>query len=341
MQRSGRIIRQGNQNKQVQIFRYVTEGTFDSYLWQTLENKQRFISQIMTSKSPVRSCEDVDATALSYAEIKALCAGNPAIREKMDLDVEVARLRLLKSSHESQKHRIEDQILTFFPQQIQSTQSLISGLQADIALAEKTTPQTGEFAGMEVLGRPHVEKEEAGKAILSACQTMQTLQSLSLGHYRGFAMTLAITDHFTKDYFVTLKGQASHTITLGTDPRGNILRIDNALSDMPARLLKAQDDLDTLHQQFESAKLEIQKPFAQEMELKEKSARLRQLDITLNIASDAHSAQTSQEETKDESFCTDTEPIPPKPSVLAQLRQAKDTTPSTSERKPYSHEEAR
>lgn len=315
-QRKGRIVRQGNKNSQVHIFRYVTEGTFDSYLWQSVENKQKFISQIMTSKSPVRSCEDVDETALSYAEIKALCAGNPMIKEKMDLDVEVSRLKLLKANHQSQRYRMEDRLLKYFPEQIEQKQGYIKGFQADIALAEKTVPQAGEFDGMEVLGRTLTEKEAAGKAILEACKVVKDMQSVPLGSYRGFAMTLSV-ENFGKDYAVTLKGQMSHKVQLGTDPRGNILRIDHALELIPERLSQAQADLDNLYHQREAAQLEIDKPFPEEDELQQKSARLAELDAALNIEAGPSSEPICEE--GDEELPDQLE----KPSLQAQLESAR------------------
>lgn len=281
-QRAGRIIRQGNQNKEVHIYRYVTEGTFDSYLWQTVENKQRFISQIMTSKSPVRSCEDIDETALSYAEIKALCAGNPLIREKMDLDVEVSRLRLLKGSHLSQRYRMEDRLLKYFPEQIERHLVDIAGCQADIALAQRTELPAGKFAGMEVLGRMLIEKEAAGTAILNACKSIKDMHSVSLGNYRGFAMSLA-AENFGKDYVLTLKGALRYEVTLGSDVHGNIQRIDNRLALIPDRLSRLISELDDLRHQRDNARVEVEKPFPQEAELQEKSARLTELDAALNM----------------------------------------------------------
>ena len=281
-QRSGRIIRQGNQNKEVHIYRYVTEATFDAYLWQTLENKQKFISQIMTSKSPVRSCEDIDETALSYAEIKALCAGDDRIREKMDLDVDVARLKLMKANHQSQQYRLEDNILRTFPAQIEQNMGFIAGFQADMAtLAEHPHPQDG-FAGMMVRGDTLVDKENAGAALLDAMKEVKGLEPVLIGSYRGFQMSLTLED-FGKQYILTLKGKMSHRVELGKDARGNLIRIDNALSGMETRLARVQDKLDTLHVQMETAKAELGKPFPQEEELKEKSARLAELNIELNI----------------------------------------------------------
>ena len=281
-QRSGRIIRQGNQNKEVHIYRYVTEATFDAYLWQTLENKQKFISQIMTSKSPVRSCEDIDETALSYAEIKALCAGDDRIREKMDLDVDVARLKLMKANHQSQQYRLEDNILRTFPQQIEQNMGFIAGFQADMAtLAEHPHPEDG-FAGMTVRGDTLIDKENAGAALLDAMKDVRGLEPVPIGSYRGFQMSLTLED-FGKQYILTLKGKMSHRVELGKDARGNLIRIDNALSNMESRLARVQDKLDTLHAQMENAKAELGKPFPQEQELKEKSARLAELNIELNI----------------------------------------------------------
>jgi N12 class adenine-specific DNA methylase len=281
-QRSGRIIRQGNRNKKVHIFRYVTEATFDAYLWQTLENKQKFISQIMTSKSSVRSCEDIDETALSYAEIKALCAGDERIKEKMDLDVDVARLKLMKANHQSQQYRLEDNILRHFPEQIEQNKGFIAGVQADMqTLAEHPHPQDG-FAGMVVRGDVLTDKENAGAALVDAMKEIKGLEPVPIGSYRGFQMSLTLED-FGKQYVLTLKGKMSHRVELGRDPRGNLIRIDNALAGMETRLARVQEKLDSLYAQMETAKAELGKPFPQEQELKEKSARLAQLNIELNI----------------------------------------------------------
>ena len=281
-QRSGRIIRQGTKNPEVHIYRYVTEKTFDSYLWQTVENKQKFISQIMTSKSPVRSCEDVDETALSYAEIKALCAGDDRIKEKMTLDVDVAKLKLMKASHQSQQYRLEDNLLRHFPEQIEKNKGFITGFEADIrTLTEHPHPKDG-FAGMEVKGDKLTDKDNAGAAILEACKDAKGLEPVSIGSYRGFAMSLTVED-FGKDYVLTLKGQMTHRVTLGKDAKGNLIRIDNALAAMPERMTNVQNTLDNLYKQVENAKAELGKPFPQEDELKEKSARLAELNIALNI----------------------------------------------------------
>ena len=281
-QRSGRIIRQGNMNPEVHIFRYVTEATFDAYLWQTLENKQKFISQIMTSKSPVRACDDIDETALSYAEIKALCAGDERIKEKMDLDVDVARLKLMKANHQSQQYRLEDNLLRFFPEQIEQNKGFVAGFEADMkTLAEHPHPDDG-FAGMVVRGDVLTDKENAGAALVDAFKEVKGLEPVPIGSYRGFQMFLTLED-FGRDYVLTLKGQMSHRVTLGKDPRGNLTRIDNALNGMADRLATVRSKLDSLYSQMETAKAELGKPFPQEEELRVKSARLAELNIALNI----------------------------------------------------------
>ena len=281
-QRSGRIIRQGNRNKEVHIYRYVTESTFDAYLWQTVENKQKFISQIMTSKSPVRSCEDIDEAALSYAEIKALCAGDERIREKMDLDVDVARLRLMKANHQSQQYRLEDNILRHFPAQIEENKGFLSGFEADMKTLEAHPHPKEGFAGMEVKGDFLTDKDNAGAAILEAFKDAKGLESVPIGTYRGFAMSLTV-ENFGKDFILTLKGKMSHRVELGKDARGNLVRIDNALAQMPERYKTVQGRLENVQAQLATAKAELGKPFPQEAELKEKSARLAELNAELNI----------------------------------------------------------
>ena len=277
-QRSGRIIRQGNRNKEVHIYRYVTESTFDAYLWQTVENKQKFISQIMTSKSPVRSCEDIDEAALSYAEIKALCAGDERIREKMDLDVDVARLRLMKANHQSQQYRLEDNILRHFPAQIEENKGFLSGFEADMKTLEAHPHPKDGFAGMEVKGDFLTDKDNAGAAILEAFKDAKGLEPVPVGSYRGFAMSLTV-ENFGKDFILTLKGRMSHRVELGKDARGNLVRIDNALAQMPERYKTVQGRLENVQAQLATAKAELGKPFPQEAELKEKSARLAELNI--------------------------------------------------------------
>ena len=317
-QRNGRIIRQGNRNKEVQVYQYVTEGTFDAYLYQTLENKQKFISQIMTSKSPVRSCDDVDEQALSYAEIKALCAGDPQIKEKMDLDVDVARLKVLKADHQSQQYRLEDKLMKYFPAEIEKTQGFIKGFQSDIrTVAAHPLPEEG-FCGMEVNDTRFTEKAEAGEAILAICKTNQSLEPVPLGSYRGFKMELSF-DSFQKEYQVLLKGEMTHRVPIGTSAAGNIQRLDNALAGIPARLEKAEQQLDNLRSQQEAAQAELGKPFPQEAELAEKSARLAELDALLNM-DDRGNDDPDRERTTE------------KPSVLAELRDRAGRIPPMAHR---------
>jgi hypothetical protein len=306
-QRKGRIVRQGNGNEQVHIFRYVTEGTFDSYLYQTVETKQKFISQIMSSKSPVRSCEDIDETALSYAEIKALCAGNPLIKERMDLDIDVSRLRLMKADHQSKQFRLEDNLLKYFPEQIEQSKGFIRGFQADmVTLTAHPHPLDG-FSGMEVRGDHLTDKENAGAALLDACKEVKGRDPVPVGSYRGFVMQVSF-DAFEKVYNLTLKGEMSHRVELGKDARGNLTRIDNALAQIPERLKSVQSQLDNLYAQVEAAKLEVGKPFPQEAELQEKSARLTELTVQLNM--DKPSQQAERTIAKAE-----------RPSVLESLKK--------------------
>ena len=281
-QRSGRIIRQGNRNKEVHIYRYVTEGTFDAYLWQTIENKQKFISQIMTSKSPVRSCEDIDETALSYAEIKALCAGDERIKEKMDLDVDVARLKLMRANHQSQQYRLEDNLLRKFPEQIDEAKNMIAGLESDIQTLAAHPHSEDGFAGMEVKGDNLTDKDNAGAALLEACKEVEGLEPVPVGSYRGFQMALTL-ENFGQDYILTLKGQMSHRVELGKDARGNLVRIDNVLNAISERVTSQKAYLDNLHAQVKEAKAALGKPFPQEEELRAKSARLAELNAELNI----------------------------------------------------------
>ena len=318
-QRNGRIIRQGNRNPEVKVFQYVTEGTFDSYLYQTLENKQKFISQIMTSKSPVRSCDDVDEQALSYAEIKALCAGNPLIREKMDLDVDVARLKVLKADHQSKQYRLEDQLLKYFPAEIERNKGYITGFQKDLETVAAHPLPKDDFVGMEIKGKVYADKEAAGEAILAACKEYKGHDSaLPIGSYRGFTMELTY-DSFRKDFEIILKGSMSHRATLGTDARGNITRLDNCLAAMPDRLQRVQDTLENLYNQQAAAKEEAGKPFPQEAELKEKSARLAELDAALNM--DEQDVPVAGEEYSELAEVAETKTPYGKPSVLAQLKE--------------------
>ena len=292
-QRNGRIIRQGNKNKQVQVFQYVTEGTFDAYLYQTLENKQKFISQIMTSKSPVRSCDDVDEQALSYAEIKALCAGNPLIKEKMDLDIDVAKLKVLRADYQSKHFRLEDQLLKYFPAEIEAQQSRNRGFEADIqTVAAHPLPEEG-FVGMEVGGRHYAEKAEAGDALLALCKETKSTEGIPIGSYRGFAMELSF-DTFSKEFQLTLKGEMSHRVSLGADARGNLTRLDNALAGIPGRLEKGIAQLENLQNQQAAAREELKKPFPQEAELAEKSARLAELDAALSMEDGAEQGEREE-----------------------------------------------
>lgn len=254
-QRAGRIVRQGNQNQDVFVYRYVTEGTFDAYLWQTIENKQKFISQIMSSKSPVRSCEDVDETALSYAEIKALCAGDVRIKEKMNLDVDVTRLRLMKADHQSKQYQLEDKLLRYFPSEIALAEQRIAGFQADLdTLAAHPVPEK-DFVGIEILGHSYTDRLEAGNALIAACKEVGKNGLLKAGHYRGLDMTL-MYDPFEQKFRLTLQGGMHHTVELGSDPRGNLLRMENVLATIPTRMAEMRDQLNNLHVQMEAAEKE-------------------------------------------------------------------------------------
>ena len=325
-QRKGRIERQGNQNPLVHVYRYVTEGTFDAYLWQTVENKQKFISQIMTSKSPVRSCDDVDETALSFAEIKTLCAGDPRIKERMDLDVEVAKLKLMKADHQSKQYRLEDQLLKYFPQEIETNKGYIQGFEADLeTLAAHPHPADG-FAGMEIRGDVLTDKENAGAALLDACKEVKTSDPVQIGSYRGFTMSVEF-QAWKQEYTLLLKGQMTHRATLGTDPRGNLTRIDNALAQMSQRLEAVKNQLENLYQQQAAAKEEVGKPFPFEDDLRIKSARLVELDTLLNIDGKGH----AQPETVVAKSA--------RPSVLDSLKRP--VPPRSLEKKPKQHEEVR
>ena len=325
-QRKGRIERQGNQNPLVHVYRYVTEGTFDAYLWQTVENKQKFISQIMTSKSPVRSCDDVDETALSFAEIKALCAGDPRIKERMDLDVEVSKLKLMKADHQSKQYRLEDQLLKYFPEEIEKHKGFIKGFESDLEiLAAHPHPEDG-FAGMEIRGDLLTDKENAGAALLDACKEVKTSDPVQIGSYRGYAMSVEFSA-WKQEYTLLLKGQMTHRATLGTDPRGNLTRIDNALAQMPQRLEAAKAQLDNLCQQQAAAKEEVGKPFLYEEELRSKNARLVELDTLLNIdgKGPAHDEAVVAKSTRS--------------SVLDHLKRP--VPPRSTDKKPKQHEEVR
>jgi len=323
-QRKGRIERQGNQNPLVHVYRYVTEGTFDAYLWQTVENKQKFISQIMTSKSPVRSCDDVDETALSFAEIKALCAGDPRIKERMDLDVEVSKLKLMKADHQSKQYRLEDQLLKYFPEEIEKHKGFIQGFEADLeTLAAHPHPEDG-FAGMEIRGDTLTDKENAGAALLDACKEVKGSEPVQIGSYRGFTMSVEFSA-WKQEYTLLLKGQMTHRASLGTDPRGNLTRIDNALAQMSQRLEATKAQLDNLYQQQAAAKEEVGKPFPYEDDLRVKSARLVELDTLLNLDGRGRS--------QPESVIAKSA----RPSVLDSLKRS--VPPRSPEKKPKPHKQ--
>ena len=313
-QRNGRIIRQGNQNKQVYVYNYVTESTFDAYLYQTLENKQKFISQIMTSKSPMRSCDDIDEQALSYAEIKALCAGDPRIREKMDLDVQVAKLKVLRGDFQNQKYRLEDKLLKTFPEEIQKQKTRIAALQQDSQIAAAHPQDKENFCGMTIKGMVYDDKKAAGERLLLARQEMPNADMMLLGTYRGFELNIRF-DSFKNEHQAVLRAELSYPVSLGDDARGNITRLDNAIDNFADRIADAENALQNLKQQKQAAEVEVAKPFAQEEELAEKSARLAELNALLNIDRDRSSSQDAPEETEE------TETPATRPSVLAALEE--------------------
>ena len=313
-QRNGRIIRQGNQNKQVYVYNYVTESTFDAYLYQTLENKQKFISQIMTSKSPMRSCDDIDEQALSYAEIKALCAGDPRIREKMDLDVQVAKLKVLRGDFQNQKYRLEDKLLKTFPEEIQKQKTRIAALQQDSQIAAAHPQDKENFCGMTIKGMVYDDKKAAGERLLLARQEMPNADMMLLGTYRGFELNIRF-DSFKNEHQAVLRAELSYPVLLGDDARGNITRLDNAIDNFADRIADAENALQNLEQQKQAAEIEVAKPFAQEEELAEKSARLAELNALLNIDRDRSSSQDTPEESEE------TEAPATRPSVLSALEE--------------------
>ena len=325
-QRKGRIERQGNQNEKVHVFRYVTEGTFDAYLWQTVENKQKFISQIMSSKSPVRSCDDVDEVALSFAEIKALCAGDPRIKERMDLDVEVSKLKIMKADYKSKQYRLEDNLLRHFPEQIEKLKGYIQAIQEDMQMLDTHPhPQDG-FAGMTVLADELMDKDNAGATLIEAAKKATGLDPVEIGTYRGFQMSVTLED-FGKKYVLTMQGRLRHQTALGSDPRGNLIRLDNALAQMPQRLQVFQTQLDETYHQQEAAKAELDKPFPYEDELRDKTARLIFLDAELNL--DANKGGQQEQVVAKAA----------RPSVLDKLRS--QPAPSRTDKKQKRHEEVR
>ena len=333
-QRNGRIIRQGNQNKQVYVYNYVTESTFDAYLYQTLENKQKFISQIMTSKSPMRSCDDIDEQALSYAEIKALCAGDPRIREKMDLDVQVAKLKVLRGDFQNQKYRLEDKLLKTFPEEIQKQKTRIAALQQDSQIAAAHPQDKENFCGITIKGMVYDDKKAAGERLLLARQEMPNADMMLLGTYRGFELNIRF-DSFKNEHQAVLRAELSYPVSLGDDARGNITRLDNAIDNFADRIADAENALQNLEQQKQAAEVEVAKPFAQEEELAEKSARLAELNALLNIDRDRSSSQDAPEESEE------TETPATRPSVLAALGEKTNQPEPVKPFKSYLDKEGR
>ena len=325
-QRKGRIERQGNQNEKVHVFRYVTEGTFDAYLWQTVENKQKFISQIMSSKNPVRSCEDVDEVALSFAEIKALCAGDPRIKERMDLDVDVARLKIMKADYKTKQFRLEDSLIRSFPAEIAKMKEQMESLKADMQTLSAHPHPDGGFAGMTVLTDNLLERENAGAALMEAAKQATGLDPVEIGSYRGFAMSVTL-ENFGKKFVLTMQGKLRYQAELGSDPKGNLIRLDNALAQMPMRMQSLQTHLEETYHQQEAAKAELEKPWPYEQELRDKTARLIFLDAELNL--DAR-GQSEPEQVIPKSS---------RPSVLSRLKTPPSQESSRKQRK--HHEEVR
>ena len=282
-QQEGRILRQGNLNPKVKIFRYVTEGTFDSYSWQLIENKQKFIGQIMTSKSPVRSCEDIDEAALSYAEVKALATGNPYIKEKMDLDIQVSKLKLMKANHTSQRYRLEDNIAQHYPKQIATLKEKLAGYKADIQTYGQNKPLDKESFSIKIGNRVFTDKKEAGTVLIDMCRNAkQPNMAVSIGEFQGFKMSVSF-DSFHSKFTIALKGQLSHEVEIGADPLGNLQRLSNALEAMNGRMGIVEEKLANVEHQLETAKVEVTKPFPQEAELNEKLERLAELNALLNM----------------------------------------------------------
>ena len=282
-QQEGRILRQGNMNDKVKIFRYVTEGTFDSYSWQLIENKQKFIGQIMTSKSPVRSCEDIDEAALSYAEVKALATGNPYIKEKMDLDIQVSKLKLLKANHTSQRYRLEDNIAKHYPMQITALKERLEGYRADIQTYAAHKPVDKDAFSMKIGDRTYTDKKEAGAALIDMCRSAkQPNMSVAIGEFQGFKMSVSFDSFFSK-FTISLKGSLSHEVEIGADPLGNLQRLSNALEGMTGKMTDVEQKLSNVEHQLETAKVEVTKPIVQEQELAEKLERLAELNALLNM----------------------------------------------------------
>lgn len=334
-QQEGRILRQGNQNDKVKIFRYVTENTFDAYMWQILENKQKFISQIMTSKSPVRACEDVDDTALSYAEIKALATGNPYIKEKMDLDVQVSKLKLLKANHTSQIYRLESDIAKNFPVQISALKERIAGMQVDSQVVKSVDLQDNDTFAMTVGNVLYEDKKEAGEALIAACAGLKTVSTGGkVGEYHGFALS-ASYNMFSNAFELTVKGKCSYKLEIGKDPIGNMQRIHNTLSSIDRKLTESEQKLETVQQQLATAQEEVKKPFPKEAELNEKMERLSELNALLNMDEKGNETIMADEDIGREGSSTDSrdaieeKELPEtadrilKPSILERLKQEK------------------
>ena len=310
-------MRQGNRNPKVHIFRYVTEGTFDAYLWQVIEKKQQFISQVMTSKSPVRACDDIDEATLSYAEVKALCAGDPRIKEKMDLDIEVARLKLLEGNHRSQQYRLQDDISMYYPNKIARTEKVIAALERDRETAAAHPHPKDGFAGMVVKGQAYPDRDGAGAALLEARKDAMGPEEVKIGTYRGFEMSVMLVN-FGKDYILTLHGEMSYKMEMGSDPRGNLIRLDNALNGIPNKITVEQKTLEDTRAELETAKGELGKPFPQAEELAAKSARLAELNAALNI--DGRSAAEPAVDPQDPA---PEEAAKAKPSVMERIQELK------------------
>ena len=323
-QREGRIIRQGNHNKKVHIFRYVTESTFDSYMWQLIENKQKFISQIMTSKAPVRSCEDVDEAALSYAEVKALATGNPAVKEKMALDVDVAKLKLLKANHMNNQYRLEDDIARNFPQQIAKLTEIIDSYKADIAHFSEYKITDPEQFSMEISGKVFTEKKEAGAALLAVCKDIKSVDAaMDIGSYQGFNMRIQF-DSWSKEFILSVKHESVAKVRLGADALGNITRINNLLESYPEKLAEAEQRLETVQEQMTNAKEEVGKPFPKEEELNQKLERLSELNALLNM-DEREVTETEQSESKEK------EERPARGSIHEKLQIYKEKSQRESE----------
>ena len=323
-QREGRIIRQGNHNKKVHIFRYVTESTFDSYMWQLIENKQKFISQIMTSKAPVRSCEDVDEAALSYAEVKALATGNPAVKEKMALDVDVAKLKLLKANHMNNQYRLEDDIARNFPQQIAKLTEIIDSYKADIAHFSEYKITDPEQFSMKISGKVFTEKKEAGAALLAVCKEIKSVDAaMDIGSYQGFNMRIQF-DSWSKEFILSVKHESVAKVRLGADALGNITRINNLLESYPEKLAEAEQRLETVQEQMTNAKEEVGKPFPKEEELNQKLERLSELNALLNM-DEREDTETEQSESKEK------EERPARGSIHEKLQIYKEKSQRESE----------